>query len=787
MSREEPPRVKKASEELVDAARKVLSAGWDEAYHRAQKEGNLPTLLQEAAAGLDPDLRELVTALIPPLPSLPDDQIPPQVTDFLQTAEPGPAYYTLADGLAVLDEKERNRYVEKLPGWMLAQAAQAAEKGQDEEDARQIHTILHLLVPPDHRDQPVRFLQEKGWDEPWEKLESAVQGLYKRALEKNRQAALQSRAPISKRIKKQERILHTATYESLNGLPGGVANLANAVLAVPTGSGQSTRPSLSMLDSFALDPSRFAQKMAEYPPREWQKLLSEDYAAQCQNATTSGAWDFLAGRRYQVDQEACRRALTLGGDDKSLSDKKDRLLQRARRNRWGWAVSGPIALVLIALLVWAALQLPALIRPAMPAREETPAATPVVPEVVSTSPSPPEASSTAPLLTIKGELIVGEGQSCEAGTESWHPVTVRNTGQATATYTLILSQMPSGIQILHGSAEECPPIGQPIPTERVTNLQEIGPLKPGTDQEFVLLVPRQPPGYAAPEPFQVGLHEEGKQTSLDNITITPWDGQVTALLELGQPPSTGTYVRQQTITLPLTLTVNQPGQYQVAYFDGAGKAIGIPDRAVITDSLKSVEVECEVLTETGKVGNWQAVVYPLFRSGEPATAELTRTDFAVEDPRYGVQAKRVDYYGLIIGPSKEYDVGIGLVYEITNTGNLPVSMAITWNLGLNTEGMYQIVVTNTQGITHQLVLDSGPPLHLLSAPDQLAPCVKGEICPKLQIAVWIRTKWLQSIHRDKDNRIELTIGFMPDSDRNALFLIEEKIVESPTWIIDLVD
>ena len=517
--------------------------------------------------------------------------------------------------------------------------------------------------------------------------------------------------------------------------------------------------SLKEVEKKLSDPDGLSEYMAQYPPRAWQKALEK--------AEQGNLW-----KRFLV---------RLSFDERDIP-----IVTLVVKVGAGVLV---MLILMVVGFVWKETGGTPISSPIM-----TP--TPVTKEPgdgTETAEPPTPTETLIPTPSPSGTIQVNASWPCAAGVESWHTVTITNTGEQTTTYVL---QLPKDARLYDTVAGTCTEPGEPV------DAGQIGPLTSGQSKEFILILPSSSQNQ--------GLNLCVGDYCLAATSVTPWVGEVTAQLTLAAPDTT--FVLTGTISVPMILTASVPGKYWVGHKSPSVRPTY--HSVIVTDTQVAVPVVIQ-LPANAAPGEWQALVEPDTGGDPPAGTDPLNEPlpFVVEEPRYGVEARRVNHVGITWGPTTE-QVGLGLIYEIVNVGNVPDKVlvrvegtgehsGVSWpkirqvtlvptDVAL---GDYELQFSDEQAIVLVHSDDPGSMLTLSSLPvedsgfivslpdDQpLPPCPTGGECPyKPRIVVWLQTFYGPTVI-DSSRSVDVAVTFAPAARPAPEFedVNEEHIIEATT-------
>lgn len=469
---------------------------------------------------------------------------------------------------------------------------------------------------------------------------------------------------------------------------------------------------------------------------------------------------------------------------------------------------------------------------------ETPTTEPIVTETSIIPPIPDTEPPHPPDTSIANASItpVNEPWVCDAGQTTWQIWQLTNTGSQEATFTL----MPSGTT-LEPDQFQVWRVDEPTatcltPSEELLQDDKIT-LLPGGERATLLV------RYLGTEGVTIGVAVG--ETVLEGVSmeVSPWAGELTAQLEAGDNATSyivdTTVAEGSSITIPYTITVNIPGEYQLVCQHKEG-AIAPVEGTRVTFSSKGIQdgtaqsVSCSIPQQEAVIGEWEALVYPVFGAGERANNPINLTAppvFMVEAVRHelaiGLVGKPI---GLIWGSAIGYtnpptntnqfneDVGFAVTYVITNTGNVATSVYVEiltkdnfdtkenqWDMFITIStspelitGTFKqalspdsdVILEGLDGSTITFVLT--PPedptadlkTFILSLPDgmSLPPCQDPASCPHLYVTFWLNARVKNNV---STNPLTLLFRVSPNSMRDSF--IEEALVinELPTQEIVL--
>jgi hypothetical protein len=417
-------------------------------------------------------------------------------------------------------------------------------------------------------------------------------------------------------------------------------------------------------------------------------------------------------------------------------------------------------------------------------RDPTPTAPPVLEENGSpgiivlptiTPSSTPSSPVTAP-TTILGTLYVSQGIPCEAGTESWHIVTIQNTGTEGTSYIL---NIPDNAELYRdptaADSRHCPDLDEPLqPLVRYNPIE----LAAGRTVTYTLKI-RLPgkPGDTLKLTAATDL-----RAVLGEVTLELAQDVVGGYLGLADANAAPYFVQGYDSFVVLNFTADRPGRYQLSCKDASSNIVYESELPIlITDETTFVAITCHLpaLSEDqDETNEWQVEVHRLDREGkrynqeEPAVADLL---FTVEKPSYSLIITQNDYVGLIWGPSRD-DVGLIVSYIFTYTGNTPVDLGILLvDINENVKPLQQMHYATLlkpvdvldgevesfetgESVTLKRQDSAAQTFIFISISDQAKPgwlndtlpaCVNQNNCPRIQLAIWLKTSALGSISTEK--------------------------------------
>lgn len=403
----------------------------------------------------------------------------------------------------------------------------------------------------------------------------------------------------------------------------------------------------------------------------------------------------------------------------------------------------------------------------------------VTEEVVS-SPSPGETHAPLPTATtapITGVLSVSQGILCEAGTESWHTVTIENTGTEENNYRLGI--LPGNMALYSDrSPLLCPPF-----EETLSPLSGYNPIKLAGSQ--VNTYSLQVQLSAKPDDaFKWELTTDADPpTMLAEVEIELPIGDASGELKLAGTDAEPYFVQGYNESIAFNFTPDRPGRYKLICKDVADQEVYASAPILIADDINATEIFCPLLaTDEFQPGEWVAEIHRLKRDAQPFSqtdTAIATLPFIVAEPTYNLDINRDDYLGITWGPLTT-DPGLIVIYSIKNTGNIPFDLTLllsSTNPNVKIDQPYYVTILQSQDTLSgkvvsientSVTLEGAAGAHhnfiIIPIKDQpgllgnLMPCKEPQSnCSVMRLAVWLQTKVLR--HLSEINSVSYTLQF----------------------------